>query len=151
MLHSLWNLPFLGAVPELQESYSLCPLCYCILYRQASHLLFTCLFCQLDRKLFESRVYIFFFFFFNFQQCLPLMRCPRGVHWTVEQYFAWISALFFCGKSQIHSGPAQTVCAGLKESLEIAPKCYEGWQIAFSLNCYKAEDFSSAFSEEEDQ
>lgn len=41
--------------------------------------------------------------------------------------------------------------AGLKEeSLEIAPTCCEGWQIAFSPSCYKTKDFTNAFSEEEE-
>lgn len=33
----------------------------------------------------------------------------------------------------------------------MAPKCCEGWQIAFSLSCYKAKDFNNVFSEEKDQ
>ena len=57
-----------------------------------------------------------------------------------------------CGKPQIHFGPAQTLCAGLNgESLEIAAKLCKRWRIAFSLSCYKAEDFSSAFSGKEEQ
>lgn len=33
----------------------------------------------------------------------------------------------------------------------MAPKCCEGWQITFSLSCYKAKDFNNVFSEEKDQ